>query len=952
MKVYSVVGRLTAFGFLYISSINAQANDNVEANLRSALAKLKDRPSFTSVAYRRALVEAHEQAPATEQLASAMAVAQFENLLARRPEGPKYIKTLFDLAKSTGATNYLLISEAYLSLRTAGGFAPGWTERAEAASQSEEAETAATGYAVLALANYVQGQFGAAIFQAERAYERLQGAESLLAVRVRRMALELLRVNYGYAVDARGLVKTIDRLLQLKDDVVPPTEATYAYSIATVAHRHGADALALEAYETCEQRGVPLHEGFTWIYTDILASQERFQEIIQLSEAAPAHPEPFRSLLSARIAESYARLGQIERADEWLQKVSAEHRQTRQRLPVERRRLGAEAALLEARGDLVNAVRAQRNLQLYTERETQMALSRDAAMFRRAVRISLEKTEALLEQQRRTLALEEKLTARQQTILWLVGTLTFILFCALFGFAASHKRLLEARDAADSANRAKSSFVATISHEIRTPMNGILGFSDILADTELNGPQREYLGHIRQSGAILLALINDVLDVSKIEAGALQLEYVPTSPRKVATEVLETLFSKAAVRGLKLAMAVADDVPAVVLTDPTRLRQVLLNLVGNAIKFTHDGAVAIRMRAGHQRDDDEFELIFEVVDSGIGIPQEKLQSLFDAFSQADASTTRNYGGTGLGLTIAKSIVEATGGHIEVASQPGKGTTFTSSFFVRRCSDLPRELGSTTPRNAAVVLIDAHPLSRESTAADLQAQGVRVRAFESFEALANDRMPHAEEIVLTDEVLIGAKKQDRWILVVDKPISVVPPNYRAVLMRPVTVNKLFAPQKSRQPPRAVMPRLDLRVLVADDNATNRSLMQHILSAIPGCSFRIVEDGSEAVSAVQEQIYDIVLMDVQMPNMDGLQATSIIRTLPDCSGLLIYALSANASPDDAVAHARSGMDGTLCKPIARERLLEVLITAAKQKSKLSDHAASIRPDRPDSDIAALR
>ena len=409
MKVHSVVGWLSALGSLCISSITAQANDSVEPDLGSALAKLKERPSFTSMAYRRVLVEAFEQAPTSKQLASAMAVAQFENLLARQPEGPKYIKTLFDLAKSKGAANYLLISEAYLSLRTAGEFTPGWTERAEAASQSEEAETAATGYAVLALANYVQGQFGAAIFQAERAYERLQGAESLLAVRVRRMALELLRVNYGYAVDARGLVKTIDRLLQLQGDVVPPTEATYAYSIATVAHRHGADMLALEAYETCEQRGVPLHEGFTWVYTDILASQERFQEIIQLSEIAPEHPEPFRSLLSARIAESYARLGQIERADAWLQKVSAEHRQTRQRLPVERRRLGAEAALLEARGDLVNALKVHRDLQLFTERETQTALSRDAAMFRRAVRISLEKTEALLEQQRRTLALEEKL---------------------------------------------------------------------------------------------------------------------------------------------------------------------------------------------------------------------------------------------------------------------------------------------------------------------------------------------------------------------------------------------------------------------------------------------------------------------------------------------------------------------------------------------------------------
>ena len=337
------------------------------------------------------------------------------------------------------------------------------------------------------------------------------------------------------------------------------------------------------------------------------------------------------------------------------------------------------------------------------------------------------------------------------------------------------------------------------------------------------------------------------------------------------------------------------------------------------------------MRAGRQRDEDKFELIFEVVDSGIGIPQEKLQTLFDAFSQADASTTRNYGGTGLGLTIAKSIVEATGGHIEVASQPGQGTTFTSSFFVRRCSDIPPELSSTTPRSAAVVLIDAHPLSRESTAADLRAQGVRVRAFDSFESLAHDRMPDAEEIVLTDEVFVGAKKQGRWVLVVDKPMSAVPLHYSAVLMRPLTINKVFAPQKSKEPPRVKIPRLDRRVLVADDNSTNRSLMQHFLSAIPGCSFRIVEDGSEAVSAVQDQTYDIVLMDVQMPNMDGLQATSIIRTLPGCSELPIYALSANASTDDATVHERSGMNGTLCKPITRQRLLEVLTATAKQKTE---------------------
>ncbi len=526
------------------------------------------------------------------------------------------------------------------------------------------------------------------------------------------------------------------------------------------------------------------------------------------------------------------------------------------------------------------------------------------------------------------------------------------------GTAHTTARLRDARDQAERASRIKSDFLANMSHEIRTPMNGITGMLQLLGDTPLSDEQAEYLATLQGSAATLLKVINDILDFSKIESGRLELENLEFDLVSVIESTVGLFAATAQQRGLELEVDIAADVPATVIGDPLRLRQVLGNLVGNAVKFTLSGHVfvevtLVRRAATH----DTLRVL--VHDTGIGIPSDKMDRLFEPFSQVDPSMTRRFGGTGLGLEISRRLVELMGGRIGVDSLPDAGSTF---WFTVRFDRAPaaRAVSSGEPLSGRrVVAITPSALVSNVLARVLGRAGADVRvhrdAREAMMALREGLPERAAVVVdlsigldvaetLFDAVGHGSTSSTIVTVVLADTLhrAVLPPllerGITACLGRPVSQRALIEALRSR-PSRAASAFVDragvlpssrevdrsgdqVRLLLAEDNLVNQKVATRMLERA-GYRVDVVANGKAAVEAVRQRHYDLVLMDCQMPELDGFAATRAIRASGGSESFVpIVALTAHALKGDREACLAAGMDGYVAKPIDRAELLDVI------------------------------
>jgi signal transduction histidine kinase/DNA-binding response OmpR family regulator len=519
--------------------------------------------------------------------------------------------------------------------------------------------------------------------------------------------------------------------------------------------------------------------------------------------------------------------------------------------------------------------------------------------------------------------------------------------------------LATAKQIAERASRAKSDFLANMSHEIRTPMNAIMGMTDLALTTSLNMVQRDYLETVRSSAEALLVIINDILDFSKIEAGKLHIEAIDFSLREVIDESFKPLAFRAHEKQLELIVDVQPDVQDALCGDPNRLRQVLVNLVGNAIKFTDAGEIIVRV-AQQPPTDDRVHLHVSVIDTGIGVPEDKQEEIFRAFTQADGSTTRRYGGTGLGLTISAQLLSLMGGRIWVDSAPGGGSAFQFTLA------LPRATKTLTPRlmphetelaGLAALVVDDNPTNLRILSDMLRGSGIEVvEAHDGESALkAIDSENRAFTLALVDMYMHGMNgiqlatalrqrpgcaatlmvlltssdraDEQRGLAALPDARYVVKPVTQAVLSETLrtalgrrTLTDLQPAAPAAMPTRAARP---LRVLVAEDNAVNQKLAEHLLIR-RGHQPVVAANGAEAIGMLAGERFDLVLMDLQMPEMDGFEATATIREMERGTGkrIPIVALTAHAMEGDRQRCLDADMDGYVSKPIKAVELFEVI------------------------------
>jgi signal transduction histidine kinase/CheY-like chemotaxis protein/ligand-binding sensor domain-containing protein len=518
----------------------------------------------------------------------------------------------------------------------------------------------------------------------------------------------------------------------------------------------------------------------------------------------------------------------------------------------------------------------------------------------------------------------------------------------------------QARAEADKDNQAKSIFLATMSHEIRTPMNGVVGVASLLAQTPLNAEQEEYVSIINTSGEALLHVINDVLDFSKIESGNMELEMHDFDLRQCVESVLDVFAKKAAQQGLDLVYQLDPLIPVMLAGDGHRLRQVLINFVSNAIKFTQQGEVFVEANL-LKNIGNNLEIEFHIHDTGIGIPKEKLSRLFKAFSQVDSSTTRKYGGTGLGLVISQRLIHLMGGDVKVSSEEGKGTTFSFNIVVKSALVSKKQdtvLNTVANGNKKVLIVDDNStnvsiLKKQLELWELQTkealsgkEALEMLKKESFDLIISDmRMPGMDGVEFAREVKAHSPKVPIVLLssVGEESRSKYPDLFDAVLAKPVKYAQLYSivqlelKEEKEKHEQVATPKTNiltgefaqnypLDILIAEDNPINQKLAIRVLNKL-GYEPKLATNGKEAVEMMEAHSYNLVLMDMLMPEMDGLEATKLIRMLNSIKQPSIIAMTANVLPEDKEQCAQAGMDGFISKPFKLEELTDVLKLACK-------------------------